>query len=74
VISRAANSRRYFFVLRAGQRDDRPGCTFLPNDQAAKEYALRVIRELKEAGGFDEPELKMIVKNSSGKLIYLIPF
>jgi len=46
----------------------------LPNDEEAKEYALRIIRELKGAGGFDDPDLKMIVKNSSGKLIHLIPF
>jgi len=65
------NSQRH---CHAAQYSVYPGGTFLPNDEEAKEYALRIIRELKGAGGFDDPDLKMIVKNSSGKLIHLIPF
>jgi hypothetical protein len=53
--------------------DDRRG-TLLPNDDAALTYAKRIVRELKESGGYDNPDLKMIVKNSDGEVIHLIPF
>jgi hypothetical protein len=46
----------------------------LPNDAAAKEYAHRIIRQFKEAGGYDNPDLKMIVKNSDSKVTHLIRF
>ncbi len=36
-------------------------------------YAERIIRELKEAGGYDDPGL-MIVKDDTGKVIHSIPF
>lgn len=71
----ADNAHPYFFILqRRERRDDDPHGTPLPNDTAAKEYAQRVIRELKEAGGYDDPDLKMIVKNAAGDVIYSIPF
>ena len=65
---------RYHFVLQGDgeNHDDRSG-TLLPNDDAALAYAKRIVRELKEAGGYDRPSLKMIVKNSAGVVIHLIP-
>ncbi len=36
--------------------DDRGG-TLMPNDKAALVYARRIIRELKEAGGYNDPAL-----------------
>ena len=66
---------RYFFVIQwqDRQHDDRHG-TLLPSGAAAVEYAHRIIRELKEAGGFDDPDLKMIIKNEVGDIIHVIPF
>ena len=37
-------------------------------------YAERVIRELKEAGGYDDDELIMIVKDDARRTIFSIPF
>jgi hypothetical protein len=48
--------------------------TLLPDDNAALAHAKRIIRELKDAGGYDDPNLKMIVKNSDGHVVHLIPF
>jgi hypothetical protein len=46
----------------------------LPNDAAARDYAHRMIRELKEGGGYDEPRLAMVVTNESGRQLFVIPF
>jgi hypothetical protein len=46
----------------------------MPNDEAALAYACRIIRELMEAGGYRDPSLTMIVRNSAGKTVYSIPF
>jgi hypothetical protein len=37
-------------------------------------YAQRVIRELKEAGGYDDPNLTMIVVDEVGQEIFAIRF
>jgi len=65
----------YFFILRWPDRehDDAHG-TPLPDDDAARSYARRVIRELKEGGGYDDPGLTMVVKNDDGHTVCLIPF
>lgn len=67
--------RRYFFSLQWADRlhDDLDG-TPLPSDADALAYAKRIIRELKEAGGYDDPGIKMIVKNTNGKVLCSIPF
>jgi hypothetical protein len=67
---------RYFFVIKlaAGQQHDDPFGTSFPGDADAREYAHRVIRELKAEGGCDEPGLTIIVKNELGKPVYTIPF
>lgn len=66
---------RYFFVIRWPDHDDddAEGTLFLARS-AARAYAERIVRELKEAGGYDEPGLMMIVKDDSGNVIYAIPF
>lgn len=45
----------YYFILQsgAGALDDQTG-TVLPDDQAARDYAQRIIGELKDAGDYDE--------------------
>jgi hypothetical protein len=66
---------RYYFVIQWPDREhgDNHG-TVLPDDAAARNYAERVIRELKESGGYDDPGLSMIVRNEAGKQIFVIPF
>lgn len=66
---------RYFFAIQWSdhEHDDNDG-TSLRNDAAAVKHAYRIIRELKEAGGYDDPELKMIIKNEAGTVIHTIPF
>jgi hypothetical protein len=67
---------RYFFVLEYGpnERHDDTFGTALPDDKAAFAYAERVVGELKEAGGYDDPDLKMVVKNSAGDVVRTIQF
>jgi hypothetical protein len=66
---------RYCFILRwpdwRQHRDDEG--TDLPNDAAARDYAHRMIRELKEGGGYDEPGLEMVITDESGRE-FVIPF
>jgi hypothetical protein len=66
---------RYYFNLEGSLEadDDRHG-TVLASEEAALAYANRIVRELKEAGGYDVTDLKMVVKNSDGNVIYVIPF
>jgi uncharacterized protein DUF6894 len=65
----------YYFDIQGyrEEHDDRGG-TLMPNDEAALAYACRIIRELMEAGGYRDPSLTMIVRNSAGKTVYSIPF
>jgi hypothetical protein len=66
---------RYRFILQWSDKaqGDEHG-THLPDHDAACEYAHRVVRELKEDGGYNEPGLRMIVRDTNGKLIRSIPF
>jgi hypothetical protein len=53
--------------------DDLEG-TVLPDDRSAQANAQRVIRELREGGGYADPGLCMIVRNEAGKQLFVIPF
>ena len=66
---------RYFFVLQwlSHKHDDNEG-TVLPNDKAARAYGDRVIRELKQAGGYDDPTLRMIVQKAARETLFSIRF
>lgn len=70
-----ADLPRYYFILQRPDRvhDDRQG-TVLPDEAAARNYAGRVIRELKEGGGYDDPASTMIVKNEARETVFSIPF
>jgi hypothetical protein len=57
-----------------GEEHDDRGDKLMPNDEAALAYARRIIRELTEAGGYRDPRLTMIVRNSAGKTVHSIPF
>jgi hypothetical protein len=66
---------KYYFVLQWADREhDDPHGTSLPDDRAARGYAERIVRELKEAGGYDEPDLAMVVKTGAGRIVCLIQF
>jgi hypothetical protein len=68
---------RYFFDLDGPDEDD--NCTGgdgtrLPNDDAALDYANRVIKELKETGAYNDPAWHMVVKDENGDIVFRIPF
>jgi hypothetical protein len=66
---------RYFFSIDHGDHchDDETG-TELRDDDAARDYARRVIRELIEGGGYDDPRLAMTVTDGRGREIAVIHF
>ena len=67
--------QRYFFVIQwpTEEHDDHTG-TLLVGDDAAVSYAIRIIRELKVGGGYDDDGLTMIVKKAGGSTIASILF
>jgi hypothetical protein len=46
----------------------------MPNDEAALAYARRMMRELSQMGGYKDPDLTLIVRNSAGQTVFSIPF
>jgi hypothetical protein len=66
---------RYFFAVRWPKREhDDPTGTLFPSDSDARQYADRIIRELKQDRGYDDPRLALIMKDADGKIIVSIPF
>ena len=60
---------RYFFDLRLPDRtDDDSAGAVLPDDGAAVIYANRIIGELKEAGGYDDPGLALIIRREGSEI------
>jgi hypothetical protein len=56
--------RAYFFGLRwSDHEDDDANGTLLSDDAAALNYADRLIRQLKDAGGYSDPNLTVIVRD-----------
>ena len=71
----AGSCRDIFFDLRFPDRtDDDEGGAVFTGDGAAVIYANRIIGELKEAGGYDEPGLLMIVIKQASQKEISIPF
>ena len=66
---------RYHFVVRFSDYidEDNEG-TWLPNASAARDYALRIIGELKQGEGYGGPDLMMIVKDAWDEELFVIPF
>ena len=66
---------RYFFVIKNGpiEGNDEEGTPFHA-DHEARDYALRVIRELKEGGGYDEGDWTMIVFAEGGRQVCSVRF
>jgi hypothetical protein len=66
---------RYHFIIRWPDHDHvDPEGTRFQDVAAARRYAERVIRELKEGGGYDVPDLLMVVADGDGNEIFSIPF
>jgi hypothetical protein len=63
----------YFDIQGYGEERDDRGGTLMPNDEAALAYARRIIRELRKAGGYDDPALSLIVRNAVGETVYSLP-
>jgi hypothetical protein len=59
-------------VTRSRERD-RLG-TSLPDDAAALDHAVRIIRDLRQEGGHEDPGLMMIVRNDIPKTVLSLPF
>lgn len=63
----------YFLVEMPDYTYDDPDGTRLPNDAAAKDYARRVVRELKETG-FGSADALLHIRDEGGQTIQSIPF
>jgi hypothetical protein len=66
---------RYFFTIRWPDREDSDQLgTSLPDDIAALDHAVRIVRELRRGGEHDDPGLMMIVRNEMHKTVLSLPF
>ena len=67
---------QYFFAiqgLNGNREEDRIGKVF-PDIVAALAEAERMISELQEEGGCDEPGLSMLVKDETQRTVLFLPF
>jgi hypothetical protein len=66
---------RYFFNIRRLDREDRDQRgTLLPDDTAALDHALSIIKSLRSGSEHQDPGLMMIVRNRSMKTVLSLPF
>ena len=67
---------RYYFVLHGpdGEVHSDDYGTELANKTQAFAYAQRIVSELKEAGGYEEPGWAMYIRSASDDEIALLPF
>jgi hypothetical protein len=67
--------QRYFFCVRwPDHEDDDPKGTLLSDNAAALNYADCLIRELKEGGRYNDPNLMVIVRDEMKNVVLSIPF
>jgi hypothetical protein len=67
--------QRYFFGVRwSDHEDDDPNGTLLSDNAAALNYADRLIREMKGGGRCCDPNLMVIVRDETKKVVLSIPF
>ena len=48
--------------------------TILQDEEEARRFAARIIRELKQAGENDDPEICMVVKDAEGREVFTLSF
>jgi len=67
---------RYFFTIRGPNNlfEDDPHGTVLPDTAAARSFAEKTIKQLRNKSGFDDPPLMMIVRDDSSRTILSLPF
>jgi hypothetical protein len=66
---------RYHFVAKWLDREhDDPEGTVLQDEEEARRFATRIIRELKEGGGYDEPDVFIVVRDDQGKEVLTLSF
>jgi hypothetical protein len=66
---------RYFFDIRWLDHKDRDRLgTSLPNDAAALDHAMRIMRDLRRGGEYEDPGLMMIVRDESLETVLSLPF
>jgi len=67
---------RYFFVVREpdDERHDDTNGTIFADDTGALAYAEQVMRELKDAGGYDDPGWVIVVEDAAGRTLAALPF
>ena len=66
-------ARIFVLIWPDRQHDDSEG-TVCDHDAGAYEYAERIVRELKSAGGYDDPDLMMVVQNAARVTLFSVPF
>ena len=74
---KGAHLPRYHFVVTWRDRVREYGNTegtVLQDEEEARRFAARVVRELKQAGGHDDPELCMVVKDAQGREVFTLSF
>lgn len=65
----------YFFDIRSyGEQQDFRGGRSMPDDETALAHARRMVAELRGAGGYDDAGLTLVVRNSTGRMIFSLPF
>jgi hypothetical protein len=65
----------YVFTIRSADRMvDPPRVVACDNDDAALGYACLMVRNLKRAGGYDDPDLTVRVFDNRRPLIFCLPF
>ena len=66
---------RYFFNIRWPDREESdPSGTSLPDDAAAFDYAIHMIRQLDRGGKHSDRGLMMIVRNEMLESVLSLPF
>ena len=66
---------RYFFIVEGEHHHDSDDDgTQLDHPEAARLHAKRIIRELRDGGGYDDPRLALLVKDTTGEVLFGLPF
>ena len=66
---------RYYFTIRSPAHEDiDPQGNELTDDDAALDYACRMIQWLRASGGYDDPELMLQVRNEKREMVLFVPF
>jgi uncharacterized protein DUF6894 len=66
---------RYHFVVRAADHThDDPDGTHFPNHEAAREHGHRIVRELREGGGYNPEDAVLLIQDETRQTVHSIPF